>query len=272
MPERYYEIKDQCRIGLLKYLEKVCAGIPKENHANILDIGCGTGVPTLWMASNFEGSITAIDRDREPLLFLQQKIVQNHLQDKVQTQNISFFDFECPPESFDIILAEGFLNVVGFEAGFRRIKEILKPGGYIVIHDEFKNHDDKVEFISNCNCTVTDILYMDEHVWWNDYYRQLNDEILQNGNENTTGRFASDIEEIQYYKIMPSLFRSIYYVVKKTPGFDRLCRRASTGSASTGSASTSSATDLTVTSTVTSTSSASTSSASTGSAAGLRQA
>ncbi len=47
----YFKIKDNCRKGLLKYLKKAISIIPTIKNPEILDAGCGSGVPTL-MTSN----------------------------------------------------------------------------------------------------------------------------------------------------------------------------------------------------------------------------
>ena len=48
MIKTYFEIKDNCRTGLLKYLERATATIPKIENPKLLDVGCGSGVPTLF--------------------------------------------------------------------------------------------------------------------------------------------------------------------------------------------------------------------------------
>jgi hypothetical protein len=51
---------------------------------------------------------------------------------------------------------------------------------------------------------------LDENVWWNDYYRWLNDSVAGKGD-----RFGRELEEIEEYKKDPHKFRSIYYVIEK---------------------------------------------------------
>ena len=80
-----------------------------------MDIGCGTGVPTLWIAENYNGVITAIDSDTKTLNWLQEKINKQNLSRRVDTKNKSFFDLESDENQLDIILAEGFLNIAGFQ-------------------------------------------------------------------------------------------------------------------------------------------------------------
>jgi len=211
----YFILKDNCRRGLLKYLEKAFSAVPEFPDPVILDVGCGTGVPTLWLADKYSGSITAIDTDTLALDWLQRKAGSKNLSERLTTVNVSFFDFKSDPDNFDIILAEGFLNVVGFETGFPLVIRLLKRTGYFIIHDEFKDHEKKLEFIRNNNCSVADSFYLDENIWWNDYYKKLESEINKRADSDILKLFESDIKEIEYYKSDPSPFRSIYYIIRK---------------------------------------------------------
>ena len=44
--EEYFHIKDKCKEGLLKHLQKVISFISLAKEIEILDIGCGSGVPS----------------------------------------------------------------------------------------------------------------------------------------------------------------------------------------------------------------------------------
>jgi ubiquinone/menaquinone biosynthesis C-methylase UbiE len=213
----YFNLKDTCRKGLLPYLESAISYIPDISNSEILDIGCGTGVPTLWMAAQFKGSVTAIDIQQEPLQFLEEKVKAGQLQSRVKTICSSFPDYPFQPESFDIILAEGYLNIVGFEAGFNSIISKLKKGGYFIIHDEFKDHEKKCAFISANACRIAGTLFLDNNVWWDSYYSRLEMEINKITDDDIRKLFLSDLKEIELYKTTPELFQSIYYIVENTP-------------------------------------------------------
>ena len=57
MSKEYFDIKDKCRKGLLKYLSKAISIIPAIEGPLILDVGCGSGVPTLALAEIFNGTL-----------------------------------------------------------------------------------------------------------------------------------------------------------------------------------------------------------------------
>lgn len=211
----YYKIKDNCRRCLIKHLECACIKVPRLSNCNILDIGCGSGVPTLWLSENFSGIITAMDSDSKAIDYFQQKINERNLQHRIKTICKTFDEFICENGIYNIVLAEGFLNVVGFKFGFLRINDFLAKHGIIVIHDEYKDHHSKLEFIVKNNYTIIDTLLLNENIWWNDYYKQLEFEINKINDSETKQLFISDLEEIKLYKTEPSLFQSIYYIVMK---------------------------------------------------------
>ena len=215
MLKEYYQIKDNCRAGLLKYMAEAVSLLPKINNPKILDIGCGTGVPTIWLAETYGGIITAIDKDNVALEWLQEKIIKKGLEHQITVKNISFYDLKQEPCFFDIILAEGFLNVIGFEAGLIKLIGMLKEGGYFVIHDEFKDHEMKCDFIRANDCDLAGTLFLDESVWWNDYYKQLEEGIESLDVIQKKDLFKAELNEIELYKKDPSLFRSIYYIIKR---------------------------------------------------------
>jgi len=211
----YFKIRDKCREGLLKYLAEAFSFVEELEEPGILDIGCGSGVPSLWLAGNLSGYITAVDPDNNALNGLREKIRLKKLENRVTVLNASFPEFNPGREVFDIILAEGFLNIVGFFRGFQGLIDMLRHGGYFVIHDEFAEDDKKRDFRNNNHCNLIGSVFLDEKIWWNDYYRQLEAEISKIRSDETRKLFMSDMKEIDFYRSDPASFKSIYYVVKK---------------------------------------------------------
>jgi len=213
--KEYFQTKDNCRRGLLKYLAEAVSLLPKINNPKILDIGCGTGIPTIWFTENYGGIITAIDTDERALEWLNAKIIDKKIENQITTINLSFFNLKTEPDYFDIILAEGFLNIIGFEQGFVKVIRMIKSGGYFVIHDEYNDHEMKCDFIRKNYCDLVGTVFLDESAWWNNYYKQLEAEIASREINQLKDLFKSELKEIELYRKDPSPFRSIYYVVRR---------------------------------------------------------
>jgi len=128
MTKEYYQIKDKCREGLLKYLAEAVSLLPRINRFKALDIGCGTGVPTLWLAENYGGIITAVDTDEDALDWLKEKNIKKGLENQITVKAISFYNLKQKSCFFDIILAEGFLNVIGFGGICKTDRDVKRRG------------------------------------------------------------------------------------------------------------------------------------------------
>ncbi len=146
---------------------------------------------------------------------MEEKVKELNLSNRITIVNSSLFDLELEENLFDIILAEGFLNVVGFQKGFSKVIKLLKRNGFFIIHDEFRNHNKKTEFIESNNCKILDSFRLDEHVWWNDYYKCLEKEISSQEKKYFLKLFKTDLYEIELFKQDPSQFNSVYYVIEK---------------------------------------------------------
>jgi len=134
-----YEIKDECRKNLNKYTIKAFSIIPKIDKPIILDAGCGTGVPTLALSELCNGNIFAVDPNQPSINWLTEKVTTLKLNNRIKIFNDSILNPSLFNFKFDIILAEGLLNVIGFETGLQILINYLKNERYLIIHDEFKN-------------------------------------------------------------------------------------------------------------------------------------
>ncbi|MCK4388191.1 MAG: class I SAM-dependent methyltransferase, partial [Dehalococcoidia bacterium] len=137
--------KDSVRKGLIKYTRKAFHMVPELDRPCILDVGCGSGVPTIELARLSNGQIIGLDIQQNLLDILRRKIEEAGLSDRVKTLNCSMFDMDFPDESFDIIWAEGSISRIGFERGLKEWRRFLKPNGFLVVHDEIGNITEKLE-------------------------------------------------------------------------------------------------------------------------------
>jgi len=66
--------RDTYRVNLLKYTRRAFETLPNMHNPQILDIGCGTGIPTLALAEMSDGQIVAVDIDQRALDVLNEKV------------------------------------------------------------------------------------------------------------------------------------------------------------------------------------------------------
>ena len=127
--------KDRVRERLNKYTAKAFQMLPRMDRPRILDVGCGTGVPTLKLAELGQGHVVGLDIDQDAIERLKRKITESGLSDRVEALSCSMSDMDFPKESFDIIWAEGSIDCIGFKKGLMEWKPLLKPKGCLAVHD-----------------------------------------------------------------------------------------------------------------------------------------
>lgn len=108
---------------------RILAELPE--RPNILDVGCGPGVQTLDLARLTDGSITAVDNHKHFLGRLRETVARRGLTDRVTVLDRDMFHLRLKPQSFDAIWAEGSIYIIGFEAGLRSWRPLLRRPGYL---------------------------------------------------------------------------------------------------------------------------------------------
>ena len=212
--------KDRIRQRLLKYTRKAFRMLPRMDKPRILDIGCGSGIPTLELARLSHGEVVGIDIDQPALDRFATGIKEAGLSHRVQAVNCSLFDMDFADASFDIIWSEGSIYTIGFPRGLREWKRFLKPGGYMVIHDEAGDIDQKIKQISDCGYELLGSFVLNEHIWWAEYFAPLEKLIAENRASYTAdakiGKQLRQAQgELDMFRKNPKRNRSACFVIKR---------------------------------------------------------
>jgi ubiquinone/menaquinone biosynthesis C-methylase UbiE len=218
--KRFQMLRDRVRKRLLKYTRKAFRMLPQMDRPRILDIGCGSGVSTLELARLSRGKVIGIDIDQPALDKFTRRIEEAGFTEQIQVINCSMFTMDFPNESFDILWAEGSIYAIGFEKGLREWRQLLKPGGSMVVHDEQGNVREKLEQISNCGYELLGYFMLSKEIWWTEYFAPLEKWIARS--ETTYIDDPKVLEELHQaqleldmYKKYPERNSSVCFVMKK---------------------------------------------------------
>jgi ubiquinone/menaquinone biosynthesis C-methylase UbiE len=152
---------------------------PELDKPHILDIGCGSGIPTIELAMLSNGQIIGLDIQQSLLDKLKNKIKELRLSNRVRTVNCSMFEIDFPTESFDVIWAEGSISIIGFENGLKIWRKFLKPNGFLVVHDDIENITNKLRQIPSHGYDIQGYFLLPKNAWWIDYYCPLEKKIQE---------------------------------------------------------------------------------------------
>ena len=212
--------KDHIRENLNKYTRKAFKMLPKCKNPHILDVGCGSGVPTIELAKISDGHVIGIDIDETSLNLLQRKIKETGLNNQVSVIKDSILTMDFPEESFDIIWSEGSIFVIGFENGIKKWRRFLKPNGFLVIHDENKDKTKKLGLITKYGYTLIAQFGLTDNLWWIEYFTPL-EQLIQEfrhkypNDSELINELNKDQIEIDKCKSNPILVSSFYVIIQK---------------------------------------------------------
>ena len=133
----YEEHQFACVDGATEMYAVTAALLPDTPGAEILDLGCGSGLELdAYFSRNPSAVVTGIDLSRE----LTDQLLKKHADRAVQVILASYFDEPFGTSVYDA--AVSVMSLHHFEQAakiplYRKLKESLKPGGIFVLTDYF---------------------------------------------------------------------------------------------------------------------------------------
>jgi SAM-dependent methyltransferase len=227
--------------GRDEYTRKAFGLLPPMREPRILDVGCGPGTPTMELARLTDGTITAIDIHQPYLDRLARKSAEAGLGDRLRILNMSMFQMDFPPESFDIIWAEGSIYLIGFEQGLREWGRMLRRGGFFVVHDvawiqpdppreafdywsrmypDMRSVPERLETIADCGYELVGAFALPEDAWWKEYYGPLAARLEElslkyRGNEHALRDIREEQREVDMYRNYSRWYGAVFFAMKK---------------------------------------------------------
>jgi SAM-dependent methyltransferase len=134
----------------LAFTRRAFQMLPALDRPRILDVGCGQGGPTLELARLSGGQVTGLDIDSSALQALARRAGEQGLSDHVHTVQRSMSELDFPDESFDVVWSEGSMHVLGFERALGEWRRLIRPRGFLVVHEMVWLRPDPAPEVKNC--------------------------------------------------------------------------------------------------------------------------
>jgi SAM-dependent methyltransferase len=207
----------------------------------ILDVACGPGKQTIDLAGLTHGTILAVDTHQPFLDELERRVSAAGLSARISTRNLSMFELDFEPGSFDVIWSEGAIYIIGFENGLRAWKRLIKPGGYLAVTElTWLKPDPPSEIKSYWNGNYPAMQALEENLaiiqaagyrhvghfvlpnssWWDDYYTPLEKRIFMlqekyRDNEEAMVLLRESQRESNLHKIYSEWYGYVFYIMQK---------------------------------------------------------
>jgi len=177
---------------------RLCVGLPR--IPMIVDLGCGVGGQTLYLAGLTNGSIVAIDSHAPSIERLKLTLAVRGLSQRVHAQVGDMAHLELPSESYDLIWSEGALYNIGIGNALRVCYGLLRPGGFLAFTDAvWRKEDPPPEVKTTFDLdyptmgTAADVVTaiqlggfellgrftLPDEAWWDDFYSPMEQRILE---------------------------------------------------------------------------------------------
>ena len=109
-----------------------------EQAHEVLNVGCGIGVGSVYIAKRYGCCVVGIDIADKMIAWSRQRAREEGVADKVAFQVADLRALPFATNSFDLVFCESVLNFVGDKAqAIRELGRVTKPGGYVGINEMF---------------------------------------------------------------------------------------------------------------------------------------
>ncbi len=125
------------RPGRLEFLRQQCDTIGLSPSSRILEIGCGTGEASCFLARRYQCPVVGIDLDEQ---HIQSAKATAKTQGVEQLASFSVSDITetLPAGTYDLVVMQGVLShLPSHSATLDAIHELLNPRGFLVLEDFF---------------------------------------------------------------------------------------------------------------------------------------
>ena len=209
------------------------------DRPRILDLGCGPGMQTVELLRCCDGTVVALDVFPQMIKRVESAAVEAGVADRMEPMQADMTSVRFEPGSFDVVWSEGAIYFLGFENGLARVKDWVKPGGYVAVSEsvwltddppqeaidfwkdypEIDTVDAKLEVIAKLGYTSVGHFILPRSSWTDLYYKPMEQRVAEcaaqwQGIEVAEGVLVEARREIALYHACGDCFSYGFFVMR----------------------------------------------------------
>ena len=107
-----------------------------DGSQRVLDVGCGIGGPSRYLANTFGCRVTGLDLTPEFVALAETLAQRTRLADKVTYRQGNALDLPFPDASFDVVWSQNAaMNIADRDRLYGEMCRVLRPGGRLALQD-----------------------------------------------------------------------------------------------------------------------------------------
>jgi SAM-dependent methyltransferase len=206
----------------------------------ILDVGCGPGAQTIELLRLSAGTIVALDLLPQMISRVSQAAQCEGFAGRLETVLADMNDMSFEPSSFDAVWSEGAIYFLGFQRGLAKVKDFVKPGGYVAVSEavwlkpdpppeavkfwqeypEIDTVERKLEIVTGLGYESVDHFVLPASSWTDSYYDPLAKRIPEyerkwKGIPDAEDVLAEARNEISVFGKCSQYFSYAFFVMRK---------------------------------------------------------
>ncbi|NQW16207.1 MAG: methyltransferase domain-containing protein [Chloroflexi bacterium] len=155
-PAVRYLLGDSLHPGGLTLTEEVASQFGLSSESRVLDVGCGPGATSLFLAKKYGASVTGVTLEESSAEELESRANDQGLDGKIEVITGDISNVDVGTVIFDAAIAECVISIFDDKpAVIQRVFDAIKPGGRIGISDvivdgELPPHLQNVFVVAGC--------------------------------------------------------------------------------------------------------------------------
>jgi SAM-dependent methyltransferase len=212
------------------------------SQTRMLIPGCGTGLEARLIARHAPVRILGIDNHPPYVEEFNRQADALGCDGRVEARVGDMHRLELPSGSFDLIWCEGAIYVVGFDAGLREWHRLLAPEGHVALTEVCWTQPDpppeclafwtqeypairdvatRLRVITECGYEPVAHFPLPASAWWDDYYRPLQENILQfrarHARDTDAQQIADSVQrEIDVWRQYSGFYTYEFFVMRQS--------------------------------------------------------